>query len=515
MKQGVEDWKPAFEKAGFKNAIVCKDPPSRAEDPNWDPEDARYNVIRWVADPVANAMGPHVHDPRSGEIISAHIVFWHDILKLTHLWYFTQCSAVDERARKFPFPDDLTGELIRYVTAHEVGHTLGLRHNHRASQAYTVKQLRDPEFVKKHGSVASIMSYGRYNYVAQPEDKIPPRDLIPKIAPYDLFAIEWGYKPIADAKTPADEKKTLDEWASRQVKEPFLRFGGEDGPSIVDPTVLTENIGSDPVEATALGLKNLDRVLGYLVKSTTAKGEDFTVLEEAYSSIMSHRRNWYSAVLKQVGGVVENRTLGGVPGEQFTRVPEDKQRAAVKFLLDSAFATPADLFKPEIVNQFRYTGVASDVMGQQRAILTGLLSGARLSRLLDAEIQDAEHAYTVGELVGDVQAGLWKELSADAPKVDPLRRNLQRSYLDVLKAEFEPTQAAGSVVIPSPRRAPILDFGGPSRVFELRAVARVALKDLKKEIEAAAPKTKDAVTKAHLEDSLSVIDEVLDPAKKK
>jgi hypothetical protein len=190
MKKGVEDWKPAFEKAGFKNAIICKDPPSRAEDPNWDPEDARHSVIRWVADPTQNAMGPHVHDPRSGEVISAHIIFWHDIVKLTQLWYFVQCGALDPRCQKLPLPDEVTGELLRYVTAHEVGHTLGLRHNHRASGAYTVQQLRDPKFAEKHGSVASIMSYGRFNYVAQPEDKV--KQLIPVIAPYDYFAIEWG-----------------------------------------------------------------------------------------------------------------------------------------------------------------------------------------------------------------------------------------------------------------------------------------------------------------------------------
>src|SRR5262245_34339689 len=218
LKKGVEDWQPAFEKAGFKNAIVCKAAPTRSEDPNFDPEDARYSVIRWVAEPVANAMGPHVHDPRSGEIISSHIIFWHDIVKLTQMWYFVQCSAQDQKARKFPLPDELTGELMRYVCCHEVGHTLGLRHNHRASQAYSISQLRDPEFCKTNGSVASIMSYGRYNYVAQPDDNV--KCLIPVVGPYDFFAINWGYRPIDKAKTADEEKKTLDEWASEQLKNP-------------------------------------------------------------------------------------------------------------------------------------------------------------------------------------------------------------------------------------------------------------------------------------------------------
>jgi hypothetical protein len=512
MRKGVEDWQPAFEKAGFKNAIICKDPPGRT-DPEygkWDPEDARYSVIRWVAEPVANAMGPHVHDPRSGEIISAHIIFWHDILKITQLWYFVQCSAQDERARKLPFPDELTGELIRYVTAHEVGHTLGLRHNHRASQAYSIEQLRDPEFVKKHGSVASIMSYGRFNYVAQPEDKVDPQDLIPKIAPYDVFAIEWGYKPIPGASSPEAEKPTLDEWASRQVKDPFLRFGGEDAPSIVDPTVLTENIGNDPVKATALGLKNIDRVLGHLIEGTTVPGEDFEVLQEAYAAIMSHRRNWFSAVAKQVGGVVENRTLAGPGrGQQFTRVPVDKQKEAVKFLIENAFTTPKNLLDPEVVNQFRFSGVASDVMGLQRSVLTSLLSAGRLNRLLDAEVIDPDNAYPVSELVAEVQAGVWSELKADAPKTDPLRRNLQRAYIEILKQEFESRSSDSGLSTSRLPRGLILDFG-PSRSVELRAVARIALRDLEKQIEAALPKVKDTATKAHLQDSLEEIHAILD-----
>ncbi|MCS7045417.1 MAG: DUF5117 domain-containing protein, partial [Gemmataceae bacterium] len=182
LKQGVEDWKPVFEKAGFKNAIVCREAPTRAEDPHWDPEDARYSVIRWVADRTQNAMGPHVHDPRSGEVISAHIIFWHDIVKLVQQWYFVQCGAQDPRCKKLPLPDDVIGELLRYVAAHEVGHTLGLRHNHRASSAYTIEQLRDPKFTEKYGTVASIMAYGRFNYVAQPEYNV--KRLIPVIGPY-------------------------------------------------------------------------------------------------------------------------------------------------------------------------------------------------------------------------------------------------------------------------------------------------------------------------------------------
>ncbi|QDU21680.1 zinc-dependent metalloprotease [Urbifossiella limnaea] len=506
LKKGVEDWKPVFEKAGFKNAIVCKDAPTPAEDPNWDPEDARHSVIRWVAEPVANAMGPHVHDPRSGEIISSHIVFWHDIAKLTQMWYFVQCSGVDAKARQLPLPQDLTGELIRYVAAHEVGHTLGLRHNHRASQAYSIAQLRDPAFTAKNGSVASIMSYGRYNYVAQPEDGV--KSLIPVMAPYDFFAINWGYRPIPEASSPEAERAKLDEWAAKQIEDPFLRFGGEDGPSQVDPTVLTENIGSDPIGATAMGLKNLDRVMDHLVKATTTKGEDYKLLEDTYKEVLGHRSRWLSAVAKQVGGVVENRTLAGRGDITFVRVPADKQAAAVKFLLDNAFTTPTKIIDPKVVNQFRYTGVASDVASQQRALLGSLLASTRLARLFDAELQDGDKAYTASRLVNELQDGIFSELKAADPKIDPLRRQLQRGYIEVLKKEFVDAPAAGPATTGPAPKLPLIGDTAP-RASELRAVGRVALRRLETQLAAAAPKAKDASTAAHLEDALAEVRDIL------
>lgn len=509
MKKGVEDWQPAFEKAGFKKAIICKDAPDRNEDPNWDAEDARWSVIRWVAEPIGNAMGPHVHDPRSGEVISAHIIFWHDILKLTQMWYFVQCTAVDARARKLPMPDELTGELMRYVTAHEVGHTLGLRHNHRASQAYSIRQLRDPSFTAKHGSVASIMSYGRFNYVAQPEDGV--KCLIPVIAPYDYFAIDWGYRPIRSAKTPYEELSTLDDWAARQIKEKWLRFGGEDGPSTVDPTVLTENIGDDRIEATALGLKNLDRALDYLVQATTNKGEDFSLLEEAYQAILTHERNWFNGVSKLVGGVREHRRLAGRGGETFVRVPKEKQKEAVQFLLSHAFVTPKRLLNPTIISQFRYSGVANDVLSMQKNLLRGLLGSDRLNRVFDAEVLSPDNAYTVVELVNDLQDGLWTELREEQPKIEPLRRGLQRAYLEILKHEFEPPSAAAAAAPgPFPRGRGL----SGERVSELRAAARVALRDLSKRISKALANAKDPATRVHLEDSLSEIEQALTAKKK-
>lgn len=517
LKQGVEDWQPAFEKAGFKNAIICKIAPTEHEDPNWDAEDARHSVIRWVADSVQNAMGPHVHDPRSGEIISAHIIFWHDIVKLVQMWYFVQCGASDSRVVQLPLSDEIIGECLRYVSAHEVGHTLGLRHNHRASQAFSIADLRNPTFTEKNGTVASIMSYGRFNYVAQPEDKV--KTFIPKLAPYDLFAIEWGYKSIPSARTPEAERSTLDAWAARQLKEPFIRFGGEDGPSTVDPTVLTENIGNDVIEATTLGLKNLDRVVDKLVPATSKEGEDFSLLQDAYRAVIQHRGLWFGAVAKQVGGVTENRILGGREGESFSRIPAEQQQKAVKFLLEHAFQTPKKLISPALINRFKYVGIADDVMNQQRTLLTALLSGRRFRQMQDMEVANGQKFYSALQFLMDVQEGVYNELQSDQPVIDPLRRSLQRAYVDHLKSELTGRETATPEVGPAgpPRRGGGAPLATRAKDSDFRAVARVGLKKLSGQLEELLkntregnPRVQDAMTRAHLEDLLREVKKVLD-----
>jgi hypothetical protein len=498
IRKGVEDWQPVFEKAGFRNAIICKYAPTAEEDPSWDPEDARYSVIRWVAVPIENAMGPHVHDPRSGEIISAHIIVWHDVLKLVQEWYFVQCGALDPHAAKLPLPDELTGRLLRQVITHEVGHTLGLRHNQKASSAYTVAQLRDPKFCEEHGTTASIMSYGRYNYVAQPDDDV--RQLIPKVGPYDYFAIEWGYKPIPGADSAEAERAELDKAAARQMEEPWLRFGGEDGPAQVDPTVKTENIGADSLEATAMGLKNLDRVTDLLVSATERLGEDETLLRDTYMSLMSHRANWFHSVAMMVGGVVETRSLGGRGSDNFTRLSKEKQQEAVRFLLDNAFTTPKKLLQPSIVNRFEYLGVADAVTNQQSFLLASLLSGQRFRLMMDAEVLAPGDVYTAMQFLTDVQDGIWSELKAEHPQIDACRRKLQRAYLEQLKNEISPTQAAGR-------------FTAGNSDTDFRAVARTALKDLNDRLGVAIQQTRDPMTLAHLEDCRQEIDQILHPKK--
>ena len=484
MRSGVELWRKAFEKAGFANAIVARDAPSLQEDPNWDPEDARYSVIRWAPTATENAMGPSVQDPRSGETISAHIIVWHNVLKLAQMWYFVQASPNDARAQKLPLPDDLTGKILEYVVAHEVGHTLGLQHNFKASSSYSIAQLRDPKFTDVYGTEASIMDYGRFNYIAQPGDGA---GLIPKIGPYDSFAIEWGYKPIAGS---ADQQKAeLDRIAARQVEDPMLRFGG--GRS-EDPSEQSEDLGSDPIEATRLGLKNIDRIAGYLVSASTVAGEDYAFLAEVYGRVVGQRQTELNHVARLVGGVVETDYHSGRGGDVFAQVPKARQAAAVAFLLENAFTTPTSLLNPEIINKIMASGAGDGVLASQTQLLSSLLSDARVKRLSDNVAANGDKAYTLTELVADVQNGIWKELLTPAPAIDGYRRSLQRAYIEVYRGKLAP------------------DTGTTT---ELRGAAFWALSGLVSTINRALPKVADKETILHLQDCKRQIERILDPRK--
>ncbi|HEX2453586.1 MAG TPA: zinc-dependent metalloprotease [Vicinamibacterales bacterium] len=493
LKRGIESWQPAFEAAGFRNAIVAKEAPTPEQDPDWSPEDARYSVIRWLPSTTENASGPHIHDPRTGEILEADIQFYHNVMNLARDWYFVQVGPLDPRAKTLPLPDDLMGRLIEYVAAHEVGHTLGFQHNMKASSMYPAAKLRDAKWLKEMGHTPTLMDYSRFNYVVQPEDKIDPADLVPKIGPYDKWATMWGYKPIPSAKGPEDEKKTLDEWARQQDDKAYLRFttAGSRG---ADPGELTEAVGDeDAVASTTLGLKNLQRVATMLLPATTAKpGESYDDLDELYGRMLGQWAVEMNHVAAIVGGFNSQEKYVGQQGLLFTPISRARQAGAVKFLNDHAFQVPSWATNPDILRRIEPVGVLDRIRTSQQRVLNSLLSSARVSRLVEQETLDSTAAYSPMDFLADVRKGIWSEAYGQTPvKIDAYRRNLQRAYIETLSDRVNGRQAA---------------------VDDVRAFFRGELKTLDADLRTAAARATDRETRLHLDDVRTQIARALDPS---
>ena len=483
IKKGIEAWQGAFEKAGFKKAILAKDAPTVREDPDWDAEDARYSTIRWLPATIENAMGPHVHDPRSGEILEADILVYHNILKLTRDWYFIQASPNDPKAQTLPLSDDLISDLLTYVVSHEVGHSLGFPHNMKASSSFTVAQLRDAKFTAENGTEASIMDYGRFNYVAQPGDNAR---LIPMIGPYDRFAVEWGYKPFPEASTFEAEKAKLDDIVARQIKDVTLRFGDPTGS---DPSSQTEDLGSDGVAATELGLKNLDRVASYLVKATSRKGEDYELLRNMYQQLISQRNRELNHVIALVGGSVETNLWFGDADRRFDPVPAEKQKEAVAFLLRNGFQVPTALIDPAITDRLEPDGAVARIGGAQATLLRQLVSENRIRRMAEQTSRNPRTAYSPRVFLNDLRDGIWSELRGETVAIDLYRRNLQRTYLEMM----------------------INEVGRDSTSSDLPALARSELRNLLAQITGLESSRVSDPTKVFLDDVKARITQALEP----
>ena len=512
LKKGIEDWNEAFAAAGFKNAIVGKEAPTPEQDPNWSPEDVRHSVIRWLPSTTENASGPHISDPRTGEILNADIQFYHNVMNLARDWYFVQVGPLDPRAQKLPLPDDLMGRLLEYVVAHEVGHTLGFQHNMKASSMYPFEKVRDKDWVHKMGHTPSIMDYSRFNYVAQPEDGIAPEDLIPRIGPYDIWATKWGYTPIPSAKSPDEEKATLDKWSRDQDNTPWYRFSTANSAGS-DPGEETEAVGdADAVKATALGVKNLQRVAKMLMSATAYKeGETYNQLSELYGRMLSQWSTEMSHVAGIIGGFNSQEKVVGQEGRVFNLIPKEKQAEAVKFLLDSAFTTPAWMIDEEILRRIEPVGVIDRIRAAQVRVLTSLMNSARYARLAEQEALDGNRAYSPVDFLSTVRRGIWRELDSPAVKIDPYRRELQRAYLHEINNKLNPERAAAATTpnFPAPDgEAPQIRVTSSG---DEKPMYRTELKALSASIATALAKTTDHETKAHLEASRDEIAKILDP----
>lgn len=511
VREGVEAWQIAFEAAGFRNAILAKDPPSPADDPEWDPEDIRYSVVRWTASLVRNAVGPSTHDPRTGEIIESDIMWFHNHLRSYRNRLLIETGAANPAARTLQIPEALLGQALKSVITHEVGHAIGLPHNMVASSSFPVDSLRSPAFARRYGVSATIMDYARQNYVAQPGDGLEPEDFIRRLGPFDDWVINWGYRVLPDVPTPEDERPILDRWITAQTGPMPYRYVPQ-YLSSVDPRAQTEDLGDDPVRASTYAVANLRRVVPNLVAWTTRPGEDYEELGELYGEALGMWARYMGHVVTLIGGVHVDAKTAAQDGAVYGVVSRAQQRAALAFLRDHAVRTPHWLAPADVLQRIGPPAGATSLAARQSDIVTRLLDVRRLARMAEAHTLDAASAYPIASYLGDLRRAVWGATAGDTTAVpDKHRRMLHRVYLERLAALLEP---------PSEPRRP--DGGGrgapPSPLLvmpnvarsDLPALARAELRAIREHARQAAPAAPAGMLRAHWQDVVARIDGILE-----
>lgn len=505
IEKGIEDWNKAFEAAGFKNAIIAKDPPTEEEDPEFSPEDVRYSVVRYVANDIENAMGPNVHDPRTGQILEADVLWYHNVMKLLRDWYFVQTAAANPEARHVEFSDETMGRLIRFVSSHEIGHTLGLPHNWGASYAFPVDSLRSPSFTSTHGTAPSIMDYARFNYIAQPGDGV--EDFHPAIGAYDIWAIKWGYTWFPDSMSTSDKRAKLNEWTRERAGNPIYFYGRQTG-SKIDPRSQNEDLGNDAMKASELGIANLKRITSHLVEWTDRDGADYDELQELYRNVIAQWSRYMGHVTKNVGGVYETFKTYNQDGPVYKFVPKDTQQRAMDFLVDYAFTTPTWLLNQDILGKVNQSTAVDNMRSTQERVLNGLLDPQRIARLIEFDSRSTKDTYSAFEMMDDVRNGIWSELD-DNSAIDVYRRNLQRAYIERMK--YLMTEELPDI----PSR--FKEFYGWTDVdvsqSDIRPIVRNELEILLRDIKQSKNRIHDRATRAHLSDAQVRIEHILNPDK--
>jgi hypothetical protein len=502
VKRGVENWQSTFETAGFRNAIVARYAPTPEEDPEWDPEDVRFSVVRWTASLTRNAMGPSTSDPRTGEIIESDIVWYHNHMRSYRNWMMVQTGAANPDARSLPISNELMEEAMEQVITHEIGHALGLPHNMIASSSYPVDSLRSADFSRRMGVAPTIMDYARQNYIAQPGDGLRPLDFLRHIGPYDHYVINWGYRVIPGATTSDAEAATLDRWVVERADDPMYRYLPQGGPGAADPRAQTEDMGDDLVRGNSYGMDNLRRIVPRLVEWTTRPGEDYTDLAEIYGEALGQWQRYVGHVLGLVGGVYADLKTADQPGAVYDGVPRVRQKEAMDWLAREVFEAPVWLVDREILARVGTgAGGIEAISARQAGVLNQLLEARRMGRLAEMEMFDPADAYALVDFLDDVRTAVWDDLST-VSAIDGYRRALQRAYL----ARVETLMTEQPASNPFQGRAP--DMGRS----DVRPLLRAQLRDLRVDVERASRRVRHRVSRAHLQDVVERIDAILEGA---